>query len=133
MSKIQFAFVVITEMLIATTSRAEGVKSQRPMLGVSLFPIEKSESTECGVARRQSGVIVIGVTKGSPANVSGIETCDVIVRMNGSNIEDLEDVVSLVKASQVGDSFRLVVVRNGEEFVIDGVYRAWTPRCGRRN
>jgi len=56
-----------------------------------------------------TGVLVNGITPGSPADVAGLQRGDVIVSMNGVNIVDSFQVQDLISELEPGDTVRLLV------------------------
>jgi serine protease Do len=67
---------------------------------------------------RAVGAHVSGVTKGSPADVAGIQTDDVILEVDGEAIEDDDHLVSLVSVTPTDRTVTLTVFRNGERIFL---------------
>jgi serine protease Do len=63
-----------------------------------------------------SGAHVTGVTAGSPAAVAGLQAEDVVLRFNGTAIENDQHLISLVKLSEIGREVELGLLR-GRQFV----------------
>ncbi len=92
-----------------------------------------------GVRFFTRGVLVVGVTDvvgengtTSPAREAGIEQKDVIIKIDGKEINTAEQVTALVENSG-GKPLELVILRNGNEMTLtltpkpskpDGIYRA---------
>lgn len=92
-----------------------------------------------GVRFFTRGVLVVGVTDvvgensmTSPAREAGIEQKDVIIKIDGKEINTAEQVTALVENSG-GKPMELVILRNGNEMTVtltampskpDGIYRA---------
>ena len=92
-----------------------------------------------GVRFFTRGVLVVGVTDvvgengtTSPAKEAGIETKDVIIKIEGKEINTAEQVTSLMENSG-GKPLEIVLLRNGNEMTLtlvpkpsrpDGIYRA---------
>ena len=92
-----------------------------------------------GVRFFTRGVLVVGVTDvvgedstTSPAREAGIEQKDVIIKIDGKEINTAEQVTNLVENSG-GKPMELVILRNGNEITLtltpkpskpDGIYRA---------
>ncbi|HEV8046139.1 MAG TPA: trypsin-like peptidase domain-containing protein [Terriglobales bacterium] len=64
---------------------------------------------------RESGVIVISVTNGSPAQKAGLREGDVIVAMDGKPIAGVDDLHRLLTDARVGAASTLTVVRHTEK------------------
>jgi serine protease Do len=63
---------------------------------------------------RLTGARVSQVSSGSPAAAAGLQIDDVVLRFNGTPIENDRHLVSLVKLSDVGRQVELVVLRGGQ-------------------
>lgn len=61
------------------------------------------------------GASVLSVVGGSPAEAAGLEAGDVITRVDGDDISNIEALVSVIGSHQAGDKVRLVLIRGGEE------------------
>jgi serine protease Do len=61
------------------------------------------------------GVIVIAVQKGSPADDEGIKPEDVILTVNGENVNSEADFWGIVVEKRVGDKLKLTILRSGSE------------------
>ena len=64
---------------------------------------------------RESGVIVISVTNGSPAQKAGLREGDVIVAMDGKPIAGVDDLHRLLTDARVGAASALTVLRHTEK------------------
>jgi serine protease Do len=63
---------------------------------------------------RLTGTRVTSVTPQSPAALAGIQVDDVILRFNGTPIENDRHLISLVKLTEAGRQVELVVLRGGQ-------------------
>lgn len=61
-----------------------------------------------------TGAHITGVTTQSPAAAAGLQRDDVILKFNGTPIENDQQLISLVKLSDVGREVELVVLRGGQ-------------------
>jgi serine protease DegQ len=64
---------------------------------------------------RESGVLVLLVTGGSPAGEAGVQEGDVIVGADGEDIRIVEDLLSRLREHEPGDTIGLDVIRDGDE------------------
>jgi S1-C subfamily serine protease len=64
-----------------------------------------------------SGVLVVGVEKGSPAEKAGLEMGDVIVAYGEQPVASIDDLHRLLTDEEVGVSTRLTLVRRTEKLV----------------
>jgi hypothetical protein len=62
----------------------------------------------------ERGVKLSGVTKGSPADVAGIRTGDVVVGIGGHDIADLQGMTDALRTHKPGDTVEVRVLRGGE-------------------
>jgi serine protease Do len=83
-------------------------------LGVTLDGrFDARTATSLGLPRL-TGARVSQVSPGSPAAAAGLQIDDVVLRFNGTPIENDRHLVSLVKLSDVGRQVELVVMRGGQ-------------------
>jgi len=71
-----------------------------------------------------SGVLVILVYDGSPAEAGGVRAGDVIVAFNGKPIRDLIDLRNRVVETDLGQKVTLGVRRDGRELELHTVIAA---------
>jgi hypothetical protein len=71
------------------------------------------------------GVLLSGVSPGSPAEAAGVRRGDIIIRFSDKEIGDLYDLTDALRASHPGDTVNVVVLREGEE-------RSFSITLGRR-
>jgi len=65
------------------------------------------------------GVLVLEVEAGGPADTAGLVPGDVIVTIDGRDVETPEGFISLLRARAPGDTVEAGIVRNGEESTIE--------------
>jgi serine protease Do len=70
---------------------------------------------------RLSGTRVTSITPGGPAEAAGIHPGDVILKINGTAIDDDAHLVNLVGLIEVGKTVSLEVYRDGKTLVIPAV------------
>jgi len=65
----------------------------------------------------EKGVIVTNVEKKSPASVSGIQVGDIILKVNGNEIIDDDDILKVIEENflRAGDSLTLLIKRGNNE------------------
>jgi S1-C subfamily serine protease len=64
---------------------------------------------------------VVEVVADSPAAHAGVRAEDLIVAVNGSAVQGVEDLMREITGDLVGDTVRLDVIREGGERAIDVV------------
>jgi hypothetical protein len=75
-------------------------------------------------ADNSQGVRLAGVTEGSPAALAGLREGDVIVGFAGGKVENLEDLVSLLRGKKPGDEVEIVIHRGGAALTLKTTLRA---------
>ena len=61
------------------------------------------------------GIVIQDVVPDGPAAKPGLKADDVVVKLNGKEVTDLQEFVKAVRATKVGDELKLVVKREGKE------------------
>jgi serine protease Do len=99
-------------------------KVQRPFIGISMAPLNQvpmqyrhkvvlPEDVE-------EGMVIASVEPGSPADDAGLQQFDVITKINGHDTPSaLEFRKYMYTETQVGDSVKLEIYRNGEKQVVE--------------
>jgi serine protease Do len=89
----------------------------RGMLGVTVQPVtpEIANSLRMDAIR---GALVNGVQEDGPADAAGVKRGDVIVALNGAEVESSNDLRNEVAALKPGTKAELTVVRGGREHTI---------------
>ncbi|MDD3401660.1 MAG: trypsin-like peptidase domain-containing protein [Eubacteriales bacterium] len=108
---IGFALPINNVRLIMNQLIADG-QIQRPGIGVSVYAINDIDAQQAGLV---AGVYVDSVTEGGPADLSGIKSGDVIVKMNGIETMELDAMTTIIRAASIGDEMKITVNRKGEE------------------
>ena len=89
-------------------------KVARGWLGISMRNVDQDLAEKLNFDTPR-GAFVRGVSKGSPADKAGIQRSDVIVEFNGETIRDINDLMYVVAATEVGKSVEVIVLRDGTE------------------
>ncbi|HJW57948.1 MAG TPA: DegQ family serine endoprotease [Burkholderiaceae bacterium] len=87
-------------------------KVTRGRIGVSIQDMTQSLADSFGLKKVQ-GALVASVEKGSPAEKAGLEPGDVIVRVDGRDINRSSDLPAMVAEMQPGTSAQFEVLRKG--------------------
>ncbi len=88
----------------------------RPYLGVRYRFISKDVALLNDVPQ---GAYVQDVLNGGPADKAGIQPGDIIVKINGQNVDSENIVSDTVSKAQVGQRMDLVVWRNGKQLTVN--------------
>ena len=100
------------EELDETTATANKPKEARP-LGMRLIALD-DEKREALKISEDGGVIVLNVAEG-PARDAGLRIGDVVLRLNGTTIESVDDFSTKVEAQEPGTVIRVLVHRDGNQ------------------
>lgn len=86
----------------------------RPYLGVSVF--DKPTAARYGYQLNiDKGVYVFRVTLGAPAERAGLQRGDVILKLDGKEVNSVTEVRNIVGEHKVGDTVVVVYDRDGHE------------------
>ena len=88
-------------------------------LGVTLDGYFDSRAAQQFGLPRLTGTRVKQVSAGSPAATAGLQIDDVILRFNGTPIENDRHLISLVKLSDIGRHVELIVMRSGQFVTVE--------------
>jgi serine protease Do len=83
-------------------------------LGVSIGEIDDEEAPKLGL-KEAKGVVIRGVVAGQPADQGGIKANDVVLSVDGANIEGPRDLQRIISSTPVGKTVRLSLLREGKE------------------
>ncbi|RIL11693.1 MAG: hypothetical protein DCC75_01870 [Proteobacteria bacterium] len=87
-------------------------------LGIVVENLTSDLSKRLG-SRRRKGVVVTSIEPGSAADKSGLQPRDIIVKIDGAEIENVSDFNSAVESASVRKGIRMVVESQGmDRFVI---------------
>ena len=89
-----------------------GETIQRGYLGVEIGPITPEMQENMELANRR-GAYVNSVTAGGPAERGGLEAGDIVLSLNGRDLEDQTDLTRRVGQAKPGDALRLEILRDG--------------------
>lgn len=95
---------------------------QRGLLGVQISDVtaELAEDRHLNVVQ---GVFVQVVNKGSAAELSGIETGDVITRINGHDVHSVSELQEWVARNRPGQSIQVGFLRNGSPKEVNAILK----------
>lgn len=92
----------------------ERKKILRPYLGIRMADkIDATTARTLNVKPGQGGVLIAGVNSNSPAESGGMQQKDIILRIDGKEMNHPEDIKDYVKAHSVKDVLKVTVLRNG--------------------
>lgn len=97
---------------VADALRQHG-RIKRGYLGVSTQPVPLPEAV-AALAGQPSGLMIIGVEKGSPAETSGMMQGDVVIGLAGQRVTHVEGLQAALGPETVGRSIPVRIVRGGQ-------------------
>jgi S1-C subfamily serine protease len=110
-----FAIPVNIMRWVVTLLLREG-KVTRGFLGISgqTVPLPARVVRYFGLPQ-ESGVYVMNVVKGSPADGAGLKEGDVIIRLGGQTINTVDDIHRFLTAERIGEKLRVTLLRDWTE------------------
>ncbi|NQV44648.1 MAG: PDZ domain-containing protein [Rhodospirillales bacterium] len=83
---------------------------------IGMQPQELPQKAIDALGLSSKGVVAIrDVGRGTPAEQAGVRRGDIMLTLNGEQIETLDQVIAIVTKASPGDVFGLTVLRNGEK------------------
>ena len=92
-------------------------KALFPWLGINGISINEAVAQRYGIPS-DTGVLVVGVVEGSPADRAGISAGDVILEFSGNPVKKIEELRKNILSRRVGDSVQVMILRDEEKFDI---------------
>src|SRR4029079_248026 len=83
-------------------------------LGVRIQPVTDEIAESLGMDKAK-GSLVAGVIKGGPVDNGATQLCDVIIKFDGKDVNEMRDLPRVVAESPVGKAVDVVIVRKGVE------------------
>ena len=96
---------------------------KQPYLGVRYVSLTDGAAAELGLSVKRGAYLAPGeenaVLAGSPASRAGLQEKDVIIKINGIEIDEKTNLTSALSRFQVGDKVTLTVIRDGKSMKIE--------------
>ena len=108
------------------------VQDQPPMLGIQMTP-PPTHAQETNGTTPDEGVYVRRVFPNTAAEDMGVQPGDIILSVNGTEIDSMSTLRDVVNNSSVGDEVDVTVVRNGETHGLNSSFRPWLDDVKRTN
>ncbi|MBI2919821.1 MAG: trypsin-like peptidase domain-containing protein [Planctomycetes bacterium] len=89
-------------------------KVERGFLGIRVAPVEPALRKHLEIPPGR-GVLVVIVTRGSPAAEAGLEMWDVVLSVDGQDIADIETLAELVMSKTGGETVTIKLLREKKE------------------
>jgi len=88
-------------------------------IGVAVQPVEIPESSREAVNEQEIGLLVTGVTAGSPAATAGLVVSDILIAMGDQALTDIADLQQILTGRQIGKSTAVHLLRGGNPLTIE--------------
>lgn len=114
-----FAMPINRVKLILRELKDSGEVNRRFRTGLEVKQIGRLHARILGLTTRQ-GVIITDIEKNSPASRTRLEVGDVILKVNGYNINTTDDIFEVINRMDAkgGDELTLAVFRRGTQFEV---------------
>ena len=124
---ISFAIPIDLAMNVAEQIKAKG-KVSRGQLGINIQEVSQELAQSFGLPR-PSGALVVRVDPQGPAGKAGLQTGDIILKLDDRAIESSKDLPMMVGSLQPGAKVKLSVWRKGEEKTIQATLGELAPEA----
>jgi S1-C subfamily serine protease len=99
----------VTDQLLATGRISRGY------LGLGMQPVRLPPNLKSALnLTSETGLIVVSIEQGGPADRSGVIVGDVVVALDGKSVSDPRDVQNVLGSDSVGKQIGAQVIRGGE-------------------
>ena len=85
---------------------------KRGYLGIAGRPVPVADAQRAAIGR-DTALLIMGVTSGSPAADAGLLVGDLLFELDGQPVESPEDLLDLLAGDRVGRAVRVKVLRGG--------------------
>jgi serine protease Do len=109
---IAFAIPAATVETVVAQLKEHGSVT-RGWIGVQIQPVTQDIADSLGLKTAQ-GALVAEPQSGSPASKAGVESGDVIAKVNGTDVKDARDLAKRIAAMAPGTSVKLDLIRKGQ-------------------
>lgn len=90
-----------------------GNKIKRAYMGISMVDIDEEVISRFHLPSNSSGVLVLEVLPGTPAEKGGLKYLDIIEKIDDKVMKSAADVQTLISQKKVGDRISVEVLRDG--------------------
>lgn len=115
---IGFAIPVNMVKIVISAAKGGGHQVRRPWLGAGLQVVSREIADSLGL-ERPAGALVTETMAGSPAASAGLKRGDLIVAVDGQDVEDPESVGYRLATKPLGGSAALSVRRDGRSLAMN--------------
>ncbi len=117
---IGFALTINEAKPIMEELLSYGFVKSRPVLGITTIELNEYRAELYGV-RITRGLLVMEIREDAAASKSDLRTSDVITKINGTNVETVQDVQTIISKLKAGDKITATVARATENGKMESV------------
>jgi serine protease Do len=105
-----------TKTNVASAAAGDASAAVPHPVGMSLAPLTPDTKSQLNLDAQMTGVLVNQVTPGGHADESGVQSGDIILRVNGDKVSSPDQVVNAIRNAEQHDksAIAIQVVRNGQ-------------------
>jgi len=93
-------------------------KVQRGILGIRISEVNEEVAEKHGLDKPR-GILVYEIMENSAAGDAGIKKDDIIIKVNGANVNSVAELQELVSRNRPGDKIKVTLLRNNKEKEIE--------------
>ncbi len=93
----------------------KGGKVRRPFIGIQMEDLRPEVAKAFGDQAPEKGAVVDKLVAGAPAEKAGVKIGDVIVKVDGQQMDGSSNVQHTILGKQIGQRVELVIWRDGKE------------------
>lgn len=97
---------------VAASLQAHG-KVKRGFLGVGTQPVPLNAAQQASLDGQHSGLLIVGVESGGPAEQGGLLVGDIVVRLAGEQVGEPDDLQRLLTGERIGQATPVTLLRGG--------------------
>ncbi len=112
------AGMLVSSEVRNSISRPEVQQDRAPHLGITYVSLSHDIAVRYGVGA-ESGLLITGVSTGSPAAAAGLERGDIVLAVDGTPLAGGNTLVGLLAGKKPGDRVVLQLQRSGRAFSAD--------------
>jgi len=90
----------------------------RPWLGVGLYTVDQRAISQLNLGIDR-GALITEVVPGSPAVLAGLEQWDVIISVDGEEVNTVEELTRILHSSQIGQIAQITFMRGATRMVTE--------------
>src|SRR5215470_3248545 len=96
-------------LVLTAPLMARAAETGRAWMGV--FLQEYNDSLKEAMGREQDGVLISRVVPGGPAEAAGLRSGDLVVKVDGREVNSVDELTDLVSDARVGETFNIDYMR----------------------